>query len=208
MIRDYQSEQDLVILFDSLGVFGRNGHYKYTSGFHGPDYFKKEYLISNLTVVSDLARLIAENLYENLPKNKIVVAGPVFGGALLANKVAEELNKLGSSIEYSIPLGKSDKELIIKPPYNKLLKGAEVLFVDDVINRGRSLFQSIELIYHSGGKVTQVASIFSHGFIDSQKLGLPVKALLTRKSIAYHPDECPMCRAGIPLNKEFGHGDE
>ena len=78
--------------------------------------------------------------------------------------------------------------------------GEKVLVVEDVVTTGGSVKEVISLIKELGGEVAAVAALVdrSGGKVD---FGVPAHYLLDLEVKAYAPDECPLCKDGIPIVK-------
>jgi orotate phosphoribosyltransferase len=72
--------------------------------------------------------------------------------------------------------------------------------VEDVITTGGSSREVVELIRAEGGKVAAGGSIIdrSGGRAD---IGVPRVALEVMNVVTYDPDNCPLCKQGIPVVK-------
>jgi len=75
-----------------------------------------------------------------------------------------------------------------------------VVVVEDVVTTGGSTREVIELVQASGAQVIGVGSIIdrSGGKVD---LGVPRVALATLNAVAWTPEECPLCKQGLPVVK-------
>jgi orotate phosphoribosyltransferase len=69
-----------------------------------------------------------------------------------------------------------------------------------VITTGGSTREVVNAVAAAGASVLAVGSIIdrSGGRAD---VGVPRVALETLEAVAYPPDECPLCRQGLPLVK-------
>lgn len=78
--------------------------------------------------------------------------------------------------------------------------GEKVLVVEDVITTGGSVREVIEVVRGLGGKVVGVGVLVdrSNG---TAKLGVRTEALLTTEVVSYAPEDCPLCKMGIPAVK-------
>jgi orotate phosphoribosyltransferase len=75
-----------------------------------------------------------------------------------------------------------------------------VLVLEDVVTTGGSVREVIELVRKHGGQVVGVAALVdrSNGQVD---FGVPFQALISLDVASYDPDDCPLCRQGIPAVK-------
>ena len=75
-----------------------------------------------------------------------------------------------------------------------------MLVVEDVVTTGGSVKEVIALINSLGGNVVGVGSIVdrSNGAVD---FGVPFEAVLAMEVVSYPPEDCPLCRQGLPAVK-------
>ena len=78
--------------------------------------------------------------------------------------------------------------------------GQKVLVVEDVVTTGGSVQEVLELVHKAGGDVVGVCVVVdrTNGQID---LGERLESVVSLDLKSYAPDECPLCKEGIPLVK-------
>lgn len=123
---------------------------------------------------------------------------------------ANELVKLSGEWQ-TIPKGASllidTGAFIIKRGYGNLIADRNVVVVEDIINTGKSVRATVDAVVKAGGKVVMVAAICNRGGMTAEKLGVPhLYCGLDVDFEMFDPEDCPLCRAGTPINTEFGHG--
>ncbi len=81
-----------------------------------------------------------------------------------------------------------------------LTPGETAVVVEDVVTTGGSTREVMELLQASGVQILGVGSVIdrSGGRVD---LGVPRVALATLDAVAWPPDECPLCKQGLPVVK-------
>jgi orotate phosphoribosyltransferase len=81
--------------------------------------------------------------------------------------------------------------------------GERILIVDDVLTTGGSVFEVIEAVKNIGGILIGIGVLVdrSQQQID---FGVPLFSCVKSPTTAYKPEECPLCREGIPLVKPGG----
>jgi orotate phosphoribosyltransferase len=80
-------------------------------------------------------------------------------------------------------------------------RGTKVLIVEDLITTGETLKLLIELVERQGGTVIGIACLWQRN--SKVDLGKPVFSLVKRDFPTFAPENCPLCRVGKPLNREF-----
>lgn len=175
-----------------LGVIKR-GHFLLTSGLHSDIYFEKFRILENPDVTR---QLIEFKIHELSALRPDIVAGPTLGGVLVAYEVARQLSCKAIYIE------RIEGRRVIKRDFS--LKGNErVLLVDDVVTTGSSIIESIELLKNRGLQVVGVFSLIDRS--EGVDFGFPFITVFKVKANVYKPDECPLCKRGIPLVKPGGN---
>lgn len=151
-------------------------------------------------------------------KNIHVVAAPAIGGTLLSQWTAYYLSKLKHKDILAVYTEKNkgttataaESEQIFRRGYDKYLKGKNVLVLEDLTTTGLSVKKTIEAVKKAGGKVVAVGVMFNRDpkHIDSDFIGAPFTALQDFVAKAYSPEDCPLCKKGVPINTKVGHGKE
>jgi orotate phosphoribosyltransferase len=120
-----------------------------------------------------------------------IVVGPSLGGVIIAFEVAKYL---GLKCVFADRVG--DKRAI--RPREILQEGMKVGLVDDILTTGKSIRETLSALEEYGVEVVIVGVILdrSGGEVD---LGIPLVSLASMKVEAYKPEECPLCKKGIPL---------
>ena len=84
-------------------------------------------------------------------------------------------------------------------------KGRKVVIVEDVITTGGSVKEIVEIVKGIGGEVEGIGTIVDRSkpslSDDLATQNLPLKSLLRINIETYSPEECPICKKGIPLEK-------
>lgn len=199
-------EKDVKALLERVGAI-LDGHFVYASDLHGSKYVNKDALYPELEESEVLATCIALSFVNDGAE---VVLGPAVGGALLARDVTKELIRLTHrTVQRSIRPVYADKEkdgtFCIKRGYDKLVEGKRVLVVEDIVNTGGSATKTVAATRACKGNVVGIGAICNRG---NAKFDVPFKALLTLALETFAPEDCPLCKKGIPVNEQFGKGKE
>lgn len=170
----------------------RQGHFLLTSGRHSDRFM----LLSQLFQHPDACQEFAQALAAKFPWPEIdVVIGPAMGGVILAYEVARALKA-----PRAIYAEKSDGgEMALKRGFT-LQPGERVVVVEDAISTGGSINKVIQLVRQSGAELVGAAALVDRtgGQID---LGIPFVSLVSLTVESFSPDNCPLCQAGIPLQR-------
>jgi len=87
----------------------------------------------------------------------------------------------------------------------EIRKGETIVIIEDVITTGGSVKEIVEIVKGMRGEVEGIGAIVDRSkssFSDElASLNLPLKSLLKIDIKTYSPEECPICKKGIPLEK-------
>lgn len=166
-----------------------DGHFQLNSGRHSDRYLEKFNLLQWPRQTEAVCRKMAEAMRETRPAT---VAGPTTGGLLLAYEVARQLGVRGIFAERDEAGGRSFQRGF------HLEAGERVLVVDDVLTSGQSVRDTLEAVRRAGGDAVGVAVVADRagGSID---FGLPFFAATAVEMQTFDPEQCPLCRDGVPL---------
>ena len=88
--------------------------------------------------------------------------------------------------------------------------GERVLVCEDVVTTGGSVNEVIEIVTAAGGTVVGVAYIVDRS---GGQVRFPVgdgglqHAVMTLTVVAHRPEECPLCKQGLPVVKPGSRGN-
>ncbi len=165
------------------------GHFLLTSGLHSDAYFEKFRVLESPEITRKLLGIIAEDARELNPE---IIAGPTTGGILVAFALAE---MLGLDAAYAELPPDGSKGRVFRRDFP--IEGKCVLVVDDVMTTGGSVLDTIEAVKTHGGHVVGVGLLVDRS--GGKDLGVPVLSALRLDMTAWRPEECPLCREGIPI---------
>jgi len=186
-------------------VLRESGHFIYTSGKHGDTYLNKDALLPHVELVSDICAQIAQ---EFVGQGIDAVLGPVAGGVVLSQWIAHHLGRLENREVLAVYADKrkTEGEFIIRRGYDEMIRGKKVLLVDDIINQGSSLKGLQREVARIDCEVVGVGCICNRYDTTVTSLGVPkLYSFINFKLNIYDPDDCPLCKAGMPLSKGLGH---
>jgi orotate phosphoribosyltransferase len=165
-----------------------SGHFKLSSGLHSGEYLEKFRLAEDPKLLdpmcAELARRFASDGVE-------YVLGPTTAGIILAYSVARHL---GTQARYAEREG---SKMTLRRNQS-LGPGARVLVVDDILTTGGAVKECLEVVREAGATLVGVGVLGDRSG-GSTDLGTRLEALLTVTVKSYAPDDCPLCRDGMPL---------
>ena len=187
-----------------LALFRENGgllegHFGLTSGRHSSVYLQCALVLQYPEIArklgSNLAKKVLESFSVSGEEGIDLVVSPAVGGIVIGQEVAAYLNARAIFSERVDGRMSFRRGFIVVP-------GERILAVEDVVTTGGSIRETAELATVSGGHVVGTASIV-HRYTDKpvDPTDLPHISLLQIHAPAYDPEDCPLCRDGIPLEK-------
>lgn len=181
-------EQVLEVFEKTGGVL--KGHFKLTSGRHSDTYMQCAKLFvdtkSSELLCSELAKKLAD-----VPCDMVI--SPAVGGILMGYEMARQLNVPNIFAE------RENGNMTFRRGF-AVPKGANVIVVEDVVTTGGSVKEVVKLVQDNGANVSAVASIVdrSNGKVD---FGVKFVNLVSMDVISYEPEDCPLCKQGLPIYK-------
>lgn len=201
------NEDEVLKLLQDVGAF-RSGHFVFTSGLHADTYVNKNAMYPYTREMSKLCKSIAERF---VGKNVHAVVGPATGGIILSQWVAYHLSELEGREVYGTYADKDGAEgFVIKRGYDEVIKGKNVLVVEDLVTTGGSLRKTIGAVRIAGGNVIGAVAVCNRGNVTQEMIGNPPEfiSLLTVQLEQWPETECDLCQRGIPVNVDVGHGKD
>ncbi len=199
------SRQQAEKFLQEHNVLRGNGHYVYTSGKHGDTYLNKDALLPHVELVSEICQGIARE-FAGISVDAVI--GPVAGGVVLSQWIAHHLGKLEKREVLAVYADKrkTEGEFIIRRGYDEMIHGKRVLLVDDIINQGNSLRGLQREIARIECEVVGIGCLCNRYDSLAEDFGVPkLYSFIDFKLNIYEPENCPLCKTGIPLSKGLGH---
>ncbi len=197
---------DVISILKKVQAVLTDGHFVYTSGKHGSVYVNKDAVYPHTKEASQIGQLFAEK-FKN--KNIDVVAAPALGGIILSQWTAYHLSKLQKKEVLGVYTEKTaENNQIFTRGYDKLIKGKNVLVIEDLTTTGGSVRKVVDTVRATGGKVVGIGVMINRDpkKVTSIVVGGPFVSLGILKAEAFDEAKCPFCKKGIPINTNVGHG--
>lgn len=165
------------------------GHFLLTSGRHSDRYFQCALVLQHPEYTGELCRELASRF---AGQRVDVVVGPAMGGILISYEVARCLGVRSLFAE------RENGKMTLRRGFS-ISPGERVLVVEDVITTGGSVKEVIEAVGQAGGEVVGAGVLVDRS--GGAALGVPVESLLQIPAVSYSPEECPLCKQGLPFIK-------
>jgi orotate phosphoribosyltransferase len=177
----------IIKIFEETGAYLK-GHFRLTSGLHSNEYLQCALVLQHPAIAERLGRELAARL-----EGAQVVLAPAIGGLIIGHEVARALGARFIFAE------RENGKMTLRRGFT-LAPGETAVVVEDVVTTGGSTREVIELALAAGARVMGAGSVIdrSGGRVD---VGVPRVALATLQVTAWPPEECPLCRQGVPVVK-------
>ncbi len=174
-----------------------DGHFLLTSGLHSPRYVEKFNVLQHPEYTEQLCAEFAKHF-----KNKGIqtVIGPATGGIILSQVTARLLGVRSIFTEREKGVMTLRRGFHIDP-------GEKVLIVEDIVTTGGSIKEVVNVVNKAKGDIVGIG-LFVDRSGGKADFGVPkekVFPLLHLSVPTYKPEECPLCKEGIPITERGSH---
>jgi len=172
------------------------GHFQLTSGLHSPQYFQ----CARVLQFPKNLHLLCGEIARHFEYSEIeVVISPAIGGIVVGTEVGRMLDARTIFTE------RKDGKMEIRRGF-EIMPGERVLVVEDVVTTGGSTKEVIELVNAAKGNVVGTGCVVDRS---NGKVQFHTKqfAVLLMETVAYQPDECPLCKSGSKAVKPGSRGN-
>jgi orotate phosphoribosyltransferase len=183
-------------------------HFVYVSGDHGSGWVDKDSIFVEPKRVARLGELLAAAMRRFGGE---ILCGPATGGLIVAQWTAFALGMPAVFAEHNSPRTRAELrgQFGFHRGYDQLVAGKRVLVVDDVVNTGQSVRQTVTAVRAAGGEVIAAGAIVDRGNVDAPGLGVPEYVYLIEYDIPdWSAADCPLCKAEVAVNTQYAHGQD
>jgi len=182
-------------LFEETGAY-LHGHFRLTSGLHSNEYLQCAKVLAHPSYAERLGKELAVQIEQLLGGvTPQVVIAPAIGGIVIGHEVARAFKARSLFTERDL----DSNAMTLRRGFD-IRPGESVVVIEDVITTGGSTKEVIRVVETYGVRVKAAGSIIdrSNGRAD---VGVPRVALQSLKAVAYQPEDCPLCKEGVPVVK-------
>ncbi len=200
--------KQLLDILKKHGGYITGDHIVLTSGRHTDSYINKDAIYPH---TKDIARVCKEIALKFKDKKIDVVAAPALGGIILSQWTAYYLSKLSKKEVIGVYTEKTpEKDQIFTRGYDKLIKGKNVLVVEDVTTTGGSVLKVVNSINKVGGKTVAICVLVNRDKtnINSKSMGVPFYSLVEVNFNSWEENDCLLCKKSVEINTTVGKGKE
>jgi orotate phosphoribosyltransferase len=181
-------------MFRAAGAY-LEGHFRLTSGLHSPNYMQCALVLRHPPAAEELGRQLAAQVRAMPGETAALVVAPALGGLIIGHEVARAL---GTPFLFT-ERDPQTRKMLLRRGF-AVQPGETAVVIEDVITTGGSTRDVVECLRGAGARVLAAGSIIdrSGGTAD---VGVPRVALATLQVVAHRPEDCPLCRQGVPVVK-------
>lgn len=197
---------NIIDILKKVNAIITDDHIVYTSGKHGSVYINKDALYPHTGEVSNVGLMFAE---KNKNFDIDIVVAPALGGIILSQWTAHHLSKIKNKEILSVYTEKNTEgNQIFTRGYDKLVKGKNVLVIEDIANTGGSVKKTVNSVKNAGGNVVMVCVMVNRSptTVNAEFVESPFSSLGEFQAEAFIEDECTLCKSNVPINTTVGHG--
>jgi adenine/guanine phosphoribosyltransferase-like PRPP-binding protein len=202
---------------DCLFYSGQNGlpacHWVGVSDMHLGGYFCADQALRDANFMGRTAYEMARPFAGRVN----TVLAPAIGGISIGTLVADRLVLLSRNQIFTVfgeKVEGSDGETnfaLLRPGSAEAVDGADVLVVDDMINRKHTVNRLIRLAKEAGGRVVGVSTMAANSDVRAEDLDTELVSLCEVAYPTWSPEQCAQegpCsrREPIVVDKALGHG--
>ena len=179
---------EILSLFEKSGALLK-GHFLLSSGLHSPQYMQCALLLAH----PDRAQSLGSALAKLSPEKPDLIVSPAMGGLIIGQEVARAFGVRHYFTE-------RDNGVMTMRRGFSVSEGEKIVVIEDVVTTGKSSQEVIDLLEARGAKVTRVMSVVDRSGGET-KLKVPRHSLLQLSIPSHKPEECPLCKQGLPAIK-------
>ena len=186
--------ESVLDLFRAAGAY-LEGHFRLTSGLHSPNYMQCALVLRHPAVAEELGSRLAAAIRAMVAEPVSLVVSPALGGLIIGHEVARAL---GTPFLFT-ERDPESRKMVLRRGFT-VQPGEAAVVIEDVITTGGSTRDVVDCLQAAGARVIAAGSIIdrSGGTAD---VGVPRVALVTLQVEAHRPEDCPLCRQGLPVVK-------
>ena len=183
--------EEVMKKFEEAGAI-QKGHFKLTSGVHSDTYIQCAQIMQHPEFMHNLCSELGKKFRGD---DIDVIVGPAIGGIIMAHVMARVLGPWVRAIFTE----RENSKMTLRRSF-EINQGEKVLVVEDVTTTGSSVREVMDIVKSRQGKVVGVGVLIdrSGGKVN---FGVKTEKLLTVDIKTYLPEECPLCKKGIPAAK-------
>jgi orotate phosphoribosyltransferase len=181
-----QSEEVFQVFRDTKALL--SGHFELRSGLHSDQYFQCAIVMQYPRIAARLCAALGDAWLKGGRGVDTVIA-PAMGGLVIGQELGRHLDRRFIFAE------KQDGKLVMRR--FDIQPGERFLVAEDVMTRGGRIQETLDIVRAKGGIVDSICVLVDRSG-GKVKFDVPVVSLLQWEPVTWKPEECPLCKKGIP----------
>ncbi len=182
------------------GAYRTDSHIVLRSGRHTSEYVAKALVITEPHFTEGLGDIIATH-FSRQPLDLVLTTG--YAAGLIGHCVARA-HPARPRFIYAIKEKGAGGETSVTLPgeYRAFFaEGGRALIVEDILTTGETVRRLARLVVGMGGQVVGVGAVWRRS--TGLKFKYPLFTIVSRDVPTHAPEDCPMCRQGVPINQDI-----
>lgn len=179
--------QEVLALFKETEAL-RTGHFELRSGLHSDQFFQCALLLQHPLKTARLCEALIRQAGDVQPD---VVIAPALGGITVGYEIGRQYGVRSVFAE------KSEGKLVLRRGFD-IREGERVVVAEDVITRGGRVQEVLDIVESRGGQVVGILVLVNRSG-GKARFPYPLFSLLAMEPVTWSPEDCPLCRTGMPL---------
>ena len=163
------------------------GHFELSSGVHTEIYFQCARLLQYPKIAEEVGYMLSNMVAEDVD----TILSPAVGGIVIGYVVARSLGKKTIFVE------RKEGKLQLRRGF-EINKGEKVFIIEDVITTAKSALETAAIAEGLGAEIRGYGCVVDRS---KGKTGLDIKSLIQLDPVVYQPEDCPLCKKGIKIEK-------
>ena len=181
-----QSEEVFQVFRDTKALL--SGHFELRSGLHSDQYFQCAIVMQYPRIAARLCAALGDAWLKGGRGVDTVIA-PAMGGLVIGQELGRHLDRRFIFAE------KQDGKLVMRR--FDIQPGERFLVAEDVMTRGGRIQETLDIVRAKGGIVDSICVLVDRSG-GKVKFDVPVVSLLQWEPVTWKPEDCPLCKKGIP----------
>ncbi len=165
-----------------------SGHFELRSGLHSDQYFQCATVMQYPRMAARLCAALGDIWLAQVRSADAVIA-PAMGGLVIGQELGRHLDRRFIFAE------KQDGKLVMRR--FEIQPGERFLVAEDVMTRGGRIQETMDIVRAQGGVVDSICVLVDRSG-GKVKFDVPVISLLQWEPVTWKPEDCPLCKQGIP----------
>lgn len=193
-------KESIIDMFKTYGAI-QQGHFLLSSGLHSDTYIQCALVLQYPDIAEKIAMLLFEEIRNatNRWQDVTLVVSPALGGIVIGQELARVIKTFSDKPVRAIFTERdSNGKMLLRRGF-KITPQDKIVVVEDVVTTGKSTKEVLDVISEWNGEVIMVCSIFNRNI--EVDFGVPYFYISKIEVNNYKPEECPLCKQNIPIEK-------